>query len=87
MGNKVVVPYDESRGGEWLSHNYFVKRNQGDMHYAWMWVKYIAQNRNIYHREQPSQYLIINKTEELYEIHKNTEEFQKFVKWMGPIPV
>lgn len=75
MGNSVVVPYDESYNNEYI---------KDDFYYAWMWLKHIAQNRNKFYIEP---FLITNKAEELYEIHKNTEKFKNFVKYMGPIPI
>ena len=70
-----------------MSHGYFVKRGQGEFHYAWMWLKYIAQNRNQNHIEPPSEFLIVHDAKEIYEKHKDCEEFATFVKWMGHIPV
>jgi hypothetical protein len=87
MGNALYKPYDVPHGGSGFPHVYFTRRGQGDLHYAWQWLVYIAQNRNPFHSEPPSEYLIKNNTETLYNKHKDTEEFQIFVKWMGHIPV
>ena len=87
MGNTISLPYDKPSGFYDLPHEYFVKRNQADIHYAYKWHVYKVQNSNLFHSEKPNDYLITNKAEELYELYKDTDEFVKFIKWMGRIPV
>lgn len=87
MGNMVPTAYDRPRGDESLSHEYFVKRGQGDLHYAWLWLKYVAQNKTKFYPEPPSEFLVTAKAEDLYAVLKDSEEFEVFVKWMEPIPV
>ena len=39
MGNVNDRPHGDS------DHSYFVKRKLGDLHYAWLWLKHLAQNK------------------------------------------
>ncbi len=78
-------PSDESNQS--LPHDYFLLRNQGDLHHAWLWRTYMKQNPSVFHAEAPSQYLLDHMTEQLYIQHKNTMPFLEFCRWMGRIAV
>ena len=87
MGNTITQPkpYDIVHGGEHLSHSYFVKRQQRDLHYAWLLLKHLAQKTGT--PVDVHEHLLVKKAHLLYAMVKDTAEFARFCKWMGPIPV
>jgi hypothetical protein len=72
-----AAAYDEPHGGDWLPHEYFVKRGQGDLHVAWLWLRYIAtlESAPWGHRGARA----------AYDRHQHTAEFRRFCAWMGGI--
>ena len=86
MGNIVAYDRPDSIGNQLLNHDYFVKRKQEDLHFAWLWLRHISEMPNP-KRRIPNQYLIKHEAEKKYIELENTRKFEIFREWMGRIPV